>query len=303
MKERIVRNGGEQLLIRYCPAPPLEAAIECIWLSRRAGHSPDLEHMLPSGQAQLVITLHDSPIYWAEPGAKVEWHAWTRGVVHGPQSSYYRAGPKPSGVVLGASFRPGMAAAILGAPLPELLDRHVSIEELWGYRGLDLHERLAAIRDPREVCRALELELIARIHRPLLIHPAVAYALRPGQSSPSPRRVDEIRKRSGYSPRHFIELFHSAVGLTPKHYYRVRRFSSALACMAQSTSHGDVKLADVAMAAGYSDQAHFSREFRELAGIAPSAYRPRAAGSEHHHVVGSPSASSKKSSRLSSRRV
>jgi AraC-like DNA-binding protein len=206
-------------------------------------------------------------------------------------------------MVLGASFRPGMAAAILGASLPELRDRHVSLEELWGYRGLDLHERLAAIRDPREVCRALEVELIARIHRPLLIHPAVAYALRPNRSDPWPRRVDEIQQRSGYSPRHFIELFHSAVGLTPKHYYRVRRFSSALARLARATSDDEVKLADLALAAGYSDQAHFSREFRELAGVAPSTYRPRAADSEHHHVVDSTQAASKKSSRRSPPRV
>lgn len=268
------------MLIRYCPAPPLEAVVEWIWLSRRAGHSPDHEHMLPSGQAQLVITLHDSPIHWAEPNARLRWQAWTRGVVHGPQSRYYMAGPKPPGVVLGASFRPGMAAAILGASLPDLRDRHVSIEELWGYRGLDLHERLAAIREPREICRALEVELIARIHRPLLIHPAVAYALRPG----SPR-VGEVQVQSGYSPRRFIELFHSAVGLKPKHYYRVRRFSGALTRIARATTRGDVKLVDIALAAGYSDQAHLSREFRELAGVAPSAYTPRAPDSEHHHVV------------------
>jgi AraC-like DNA-binding protein len=285
------------MTIRYCPGPPLDVAIDCIWLSRRTVHAPDCEHMLPSGQAQLVITLHDSPIQWAEAGSRVEWHSWTRGIIHGPQSRYYMAGPKPPGVVVGASFRPGMAAAILGAPLQELRDRHISIEELWGYRGLDLHERLASIRDPHEICRTLEAELIARIHRPLLIHPAVAYALRPGQLS----RVDEIQKHSGYSPRHFIELFHTAVGLTPKHYYRIRRFSSALKRMTAA----DAKLADVALVAGYSDQAHFSREFRELAGVAPSGYRPSAVGNEHHHVVGSPRVTNlgKKLSRLASRRV
>ncbi|MDY6944519.1 MAG: helix-turn-helix transcriptional regulator [Pseudomonadota bacterium] len=289
------------MLIRYSPAAPLQALVEWIWLSRRSEHCADREHMLPSGQAQLVITLHDSPIHWAEPGTKVAWQAWTRGVVHGPQSRYYLAGPKPPGMVLGASFRPGMAAAILGAALPELRDRHVSIEELWGYRGLDLHERLAALREPREICRALEAELIARIHRPLLIHPAVAYALRPRLPDAEPRRVDEIQQHSGYSPRHFIELFHSAVGLTPKRYYRVRRLCGVLTRLARATRHGEVSLADVAVGAGYCDQAHLSREFRELAGVAPSAYRPRAADSERHHVVGSPieGSSGKKSSRRS----
>lgn len=270
--------------IRYCPGPPLDAAIDCIWLTRRTAHAPECEHMLPSGRAQLVITLHDLPIQWADPGSSVAWRSWTRGVIHGPQSRYYMAGPKPPGMVVGASFRPGMAAAILGASLQELRDRHASIEELWGYRGLDMQERLASMRDPHDICRALEAELIARIHRPLLVHPAVAYALRPDRSSPSPGRVDEIQRHSGYSPRHFIELFHAAVGLTPKHFYRIRRFSSALTRMATKQA----TLADIALTAGYSDQAHFSREFRELAGVTPSGYRPSAAGNEHHHVVGSP---------------
>jgi AraC-like DNA-binding protein len=202
------------------------------------------------------------------------------------------AGPKPSGVVVGASFRVGMAAPILGVSLDELCDRHVSIEELWGYRGLELHERLASMREPMDVCRALEAELIARIRRPLLIHPAVAYALRPDAFG---ARVDEIQRRTGYSPRHFIELFHSAVGLTPKHFYRVQRFSSALTRLAQGRGAGRARLAEVAFAAGYADQAHFSREFRELAGVAPSAYCPPAADSEHHHLVSAPG---KKGSRL-----
>ncbi|GFE81568.1 hypothetical protein GCM10011487_35680 [Steroidobacter agaridevorans] len=279
-------------MIRYSPAPPLDAAIDCIWLSQRREHYQHWEHMLPSGKAQLVIPLHDTPIHWAAPGSKVEWHSWARGVVHGPQSRYYLAGPKPPGVVVGASFRVGMAAAILGVSLDELRDRHVSIEELWGYRGHELHDRLASIREPMDVCRALEAELIARIRRPLLIHPAVAYALRPeGLGTP---RVEEIQRRTGYSPRHFIELFHSAVGLTPKHFYRVQRFSSTLARLARGSSDGGAKLADVAFAAGYADQAHFSREFRELAGVAPSAYCPPAANSEHHHVV----TPGKKASRL-----
>ncbi|WP_129776839.1 helix-turn-helix transcriptional regulator [Peristeroidobacter soli] len=274
-------------MIRYSPARPLDVAIDCIWLSQRRQHCASLEHMLPSGKAQLVIPLHDSAIQWAAPESKELWHSWTRGVIHGPQSRYYMAGPKPPGVIVGASFRVGMAAEILGVPLDELRDRHVSIEELWGYRGLDLHDRLAAIREPMDVCRALEAELIARIRRPLLIHPAIAYALHAGSVS---ARVDQIQQRTGYSPRHFIDLFHSTVGLTPKHFYRVQRFSTALTQLAR----GGGRLADVASAAGYADQAHFSREFRELAGVAPSAYCPPAPNSEHHHVVGS----GKKASRL-----
>jgi len=237
--------------------------------------------MLPSGKAYLIFTLHDAPITWAPPDRHDEFRSWTRGIVHGPQSSYYVTGPKPRGQVIGVSFQAGMAGAILGVPLDELQDRHVCIEDIWGSHATDLRERLATAPTPRAAIDILERALIARMQRPLLLHPAVAQALRPALLS-SALRVAEIQLQSGYSPRHFIELFRSNVGLAPKQFYRIQRFSTALARIAR----GGMPLADVAVSSGYADQAHLSREFRELAGVSPSAYRPPGADSEHHHLVG-----------------
>ena len=269
------------MLVRYHPSSLLTAAVDCIWLSRRRDDSPDFEHMLPSGNTNLIFALHDAPISWASGKSGITWRSWTHSIVHGPQTSYYLAGPKPKGTVVGVSFRPGMAGPILGVPLSELQDAHIPLDELWGYRASGLHDRLASANDPLAMLRLLESELIARIRRPLLLHPAVAYALGSNLSGYNPSQINHIRKQTGYSARHFIELFRSAVGLTPKRYYRIRRFSSVLAHLAAR----DSSLADVAVSAGYADQAHLSREFRELAGITPSSYRPRSADSAHHHVA------------------
>lgn len=247
--------------------------------------------MLPSGKAHLIFALHDSPITWAPPGRHDDSYSWARGIVHGPQSSYYVTGPKPKGQIIGVSFHVGMAGAILGVPLHELQDRHVCIEDIWGSRAAELRERLAFAANPEAAIKMLERDLVARLQRPLLLHPAVAHALCPAivhaasASNEALRpaiRVAEIQKQSGYSPRHFIALFRSNVGLAPKQFYRIQRFSAALARIAR----GRMTLADVALSSGYADQAHLSREFRELAGVSPSAYSPPSANSEHHHVVG-----------------
>jgi len=265
-------------LVRYRPGPPLDRYIECFWWSRRDVPQDWCEHMLPSGRAQLVFALQEAPILcWGSAGR--EPIAWSGGMVHGPQWSYYVAGPKPRGTAAGVSFRPGGAGAVLGTPMSELADHHVTLEALWGRRAPELHERLLAAADPTAVFRVLEQSLAARIQRPLLMQPAVARALAPVLPASIPARVTDIQRKAGYSPRHFIALFRAAVGLTPKHYYRIQRFNEVVQRLAGSSD----ALADIAADAGYSDQAHLTREFREFTGVTPTQYQPSGARSPLHH--------------------
>jgi AraC-like DNA-binding protein len=266
---------------RYRPAPPLGRFIECFWWSHRDEPQDNSEHMLPSGGAQLLFALHEMPIFCRSSNGENS-SAWSGSVVHGPQSSYYVAGPKPPGGVVGVSFRPGAAAPVLGVSMAELADRHVALAAIWGSRGVDLQHRLMSAADPTAMFRILEQSLSARIHRPLLIHPAVAQALVARPADAAPARVAELQRASGYSAKHFISLFRSAVGLNPKHYYRIRRFNSAVRSMAAA---GRQSLGDLAAAAGYSDQAHLTREFREFAGVAPTQYRPSGIDRPLHHRV------------------
>jgi AraC-like DNA-binding protein len=270
-------------MIRYRPAAPLDTVVECLWWSQRDEPELSCEHMLPSGNAALVFALHEARMVCLPSGSSEDPIVWSRGLVHGPQARYFVSGPKPAGAVAGVSFRPGAAAAVLGVPMTELTDRHVTIDELWGSRGRALHQRLLAVADPSAVLRILEQDLIARLQRPLLIHPAVAGALALHSTAWSSSRVTDIQRQAGYSHKHFIDVFRSAVGLAPKHYLRVKRFTAVLRRLAS----GSADLADLAASVGYSDQSHMSREFRDFAGITPTQYRPRGPESVFHHRAGS----------------
>ena len=111
------------------------------------------------------------------------------------------------------------------------------------------------------------------------LHPAVAYAL---EQFTTTSNVREVVEQSGYSHRRFIELFRRTVGLTPKRYCRVLRFQQVLASVA---ADGSPAFIDLALAAGYSDQAHFNREFQEFSGVTPTEYRQLSPSSVQHVPV------------------
>jgi AraC-like DNA-binding protein len=269
-------------IVRYQPPAPLDSYVKWLWWSERDKRQLDYEHMLPSASAQLIFALHDEPLTWRKNLSEETFEVWRRGVVHGPRCSYFVSGPKPCGAVAGVSFHPGMASALLGVPLLELTDLHVPIDALWGARGRSMHQRLVDLHEPMAIFKVIEQELLSRLKRPLLIHPAIAHALVDPIQGWGFTRISTVQQQAGYSPKHFTALFRGAVGVTPKQYYRVKRFGALVQALA-----GDhcASLAELAASLGYSDQSHLTRDFREFAGVTPTRYRPRAPDSALHHVA------------------
>ena len=76
-----------------------------------------------------------------------------------------------------------------------------------------------------------------------------------------------LAEDAGVSRRHLAKLFRAEIGATPKTMARILRFEHA------RTMAGTVPRlgwADIAYEAGYADQAHLVREFRELSGLSPT---------------------------------
>src|SRR5215471_16829398 len=121
--------------------------------------------------------------------------------------------------------------------------------------------------------------LLTRVPRVHGLHPAVAQALSDLQSLTD---VQSMVAHSGFSHRRFIEVFGNSVGLTPKRFIRVVRFQRMLKFLARNPS---TSWTELALDSGYSDQAHFNREFREFAGITPESYKRAAPESPGHVLV------------------
>jgi AraC-like DNA-binding protein len=178
---------------------------------------------------------------------------------------------------VGALLRPGAAGLLLGAPAGVFTGAHWALADVWGATAVDcLRSRLAETVSPARRLDLLEGALLDRMAGMRRIDPRIAHALvRFRQAAP----VGAVAAECGASHRHFTQLFREAVGLTPKAWCRVQRFGRALDRLAAEPA---ISSADLAAAEGYADQAHFTREFRTLAGLSPGAYRRRAPAALRH---------------------
>lgn len=273
------------MIITRPPRPPLLPFVSIIWTSDECVASPAAqetrEHVLPTGHMHLVFRLSDAPLRVFDGAEDLEGCTYGSAVVGGARSTFYaRDISKPSASV-GAMLRPGAALALFGVSAAELAERHTRLDELWR-NSEGARARLLAARSPTERLATFESLLAARLPSVRGLHPAIAFALaRFGARD----NVLSIVAQTGYSHRHFIGLFREAVGLAPKTFARLQRFQHAL----RSASNPDASWASLALDAGYSDQAHFSRDFLELTGMTPSAYR-RIRPARSNHVAAPSSA-------------
>jgi len=171
---------------------------------------------------------------------------------------------------LGISFRPEGVFPFLGFPPEELHNLGITLADLWGQERAS--RLLCLLDDAKAVARkfqVLERWLLQSADRPLQHHRAVAFAMREFSSDAGLRSSAQVAGKLGFSQRHFIELFRSEVGLTPKLFCRLQRFRKVIKTVQNLTN---VDWADLAVSHGYYDQAHFNHEFQEFSGFTPSEY-------------------------------
>jgi AraC-like DNA-binding protein len=261
------------------PRPPLAAFINSIWLYKGDPRPHALERILPTGAAQLIVNLKEDQtrLYNPELGNRCETTSGT--VLAGVHSRYSVIDTAEQEYVLGVAFKPGGTVPFVRVPTHETRDADIPLENLWGHRrATALRERLLEARDPDAKLEAME-NALAEMWRPPGLHPSVAFALGAFDRQPRATSVTAVTAAIGLSAKRFIERFKAEVGLTPKHYCRIRRFQRAVGRAHRAQRVG---WTDVALDCGYFDQAHFIHDFRAFSGLTPSGYQAARTEFQNH---------------------
>ncbi len=191
------------------------------------------------------------------------------------QANAMRLGPEAS--LLGARFEPGAFRNLFGLSYRAFLGGQSS-EQLrsWQRDAGDILRELASETTSWEQAHAaLGAALAALLREPderwARIQRTLPELSATGSSaSGSSASLDQLARQSGFSRRQFERVFAEHVGMSPKVYQRTQRVNRARKQLRTGSTP-----AETAQRTGFADQAHLTREFRQLLGVTPLQYQRR----------------------------
>jgi AraC-like DNA-binding protein len=257
------------------PAPALRPFIAGYSGYRQAGVPPATHRGLPSPYLTVIFTL-DDPLTVAAHADPRQPPASYRSLVGGLHTSpaLIEHQGRQSGIQLLVS--PLGARALLGMPAAELASIDVEGSDVLGLLADKIGERISKAGDWPARFAVLDQLLASRLADPPIeprTSDEVGHAWRRLVASGGHCAVSELAAETGWSDRHLRSVFRGETGLTPKAAARVIRFDRTRRLLQRRTAAGlPLLLADLAADCGYYDQAHLAREFRDLAGLPPSAW-------------------------------
>jgi AraC-like DNA-binding protein len=252
------------------PPPVLRPFVERYTGYRLQGFQPGIHRGLPGRHLTFIISLGDPVEIAAMPDPRQPPAALAAFVsgLHDAPATIVHDGNQYG---IGLDLTPLGTRALFGVPAGELAGMVVGLDAVLGRRAERLVDRLASA--PTWTTRFAQLDealldLAARVGAPPP-RPEVVRAWERLVLAGGAVEVGSLATELGWSRRHLGERFRAEIGLAPKAAARVVRFERARRLLERPDRPS---LADVAAAAGYYDQAHLNRDWRDLAGCSPTVW-------------------------------
>jgi AraC-like DNA-binding protein len=251
----------------FAPPPDLQAFVACTWFKVLGRHRDDaLVPIIPDGCSD-IMTYDDGAPFVVGPDPVTRWATLRDGLV-----------------ITGLRMRPGALRAVLGQRADELLGESALLADLQR-SATGLQHALDGADGLARRLGALEAWVRARLHAAAPRDHALVAACRTVADRPRVA-IERIADGLGWNVRTLHRELVAACGYGPKYLQRVMRVQRLL--RAVHAAGPAPRLGELALVAGFADQAHMSRDFRSLTGFTPTAYLGQADAEVGRWIDGDP---------------
>lgn len=143
----------------------------------------------------------------------------------------------------------------------------LDLEAVWGGAIKELLEQLEEATSDNERISKLDAFLEKRLLPQMDMVDYVDYSIQQMKACKGNLPIKNLEQKLGITTRQLERLFRNRVGLSPKEMAKLIRLNCAFSSLEADPG---ISLTSLSYEAGYYDQSHFSRDFKNIAGVSPT---------------------------------
>ena len=250
----------------YIPHPLLQEFVQCIMLVHA-----EIDQQAPPVLCPYPPTPQNSLFFYINDQIKVQQDGsenfilQPRAVIVGPQLNRVTIDINKDHKAVRVGFHPGGLHRLLGLSMAEMIDGSYDAADVFGNEMKELNEKMQEAYSFDAIKNVVELFLLKKVKSLKEILPfdkAMLELLRvEGNVS-----IEKIASMACLSLRQFERVSKERIGLPPKLFSRIVRFSKAYRLKEQIPG---ISWTKIAYECNYFDQMHLIRDFKQFAGVAP----------------------------------
>lgn len=254
---------------KFSPCAQLAPFIETyyIWTSQKELVNNLVVESPPNGFCSIVFNTGDA---YTLKNKKYDTLAVPRSFIAGQAIYSYSLTLSGCIAVAGIVFKPAGLASLFHLPVYEFTEERIDLKKKIGSRLVaHIEEQLKALTDASEKAKLLEQFVLELCNNNIPGSDEIDIAANRIVELNGMLYVTDLLKDIYMSRRNFERKFFKKVGLSPKYYARIRRFSFLMNRIAGKKEADWVQLfSDCA----YYDQSHFIKDFIAFTGRTPQQY-------------------------------
>ncbi len=250
-------KGNHQL-----PCKELSNLIECYWYVE-SGEASHVQKIIPDGYPELIFHFRDS----YQINISGTWSTQSKSLVAGQIRKYFYLKNNGQSKIFGIKLKPTGLKHIFGISMHPLTDQVMDLHQFDNVLLNQLDHTVRLEAEFYTIVNSVEKYFISLSAHEILLNltdKAVARII----NAKGNIDICEICSSLSISERHLERLFKEFVGLPPKFFARIIRFSNIFSLI----ENNDPSWSSVVYDSGFYDQSHFIRNFKAFSGDDPSAY-------------------------------
>lgn len=245
----------------YLPGAALAPYIECYW-QYATGHEAtgelSVQRCLPLGTAELILQVNGQPCSIGNNAGIYEDSApmYFTGLYTSP--AYWK--PRVNTLMFGIRLKPESIWVLFGVPARDIFNSVVDAGLLPGHLTKMMADEMTGVFAVHQLISITEKYLLRTLENFNNKRDYVSEACNLMRRVGGDISIESISRKLYISKRNLERCFRDQLGITPKMYQRIIRFREAYTQIRSSDSA--LKWSDIYYGSGYSDHAHFIREFK-----------------------------------------